>query len=58
MAYNVAQALVTTAAGLMLGIAAFVFYYYLRGRVVTIIAHVEAHASEFVELLTGKGPIE
>lgn len=58
MAYNVAQALVTTAAGLVLGIIAFIFYYYLRGRVVTIIAHVEAHASEFVELLTGKGPIE
>lgn len=58
MAYNVAQALVTTAAGLILGIIAFIFYYYLRGRVVTIIAHVEGYASEFVELLTGKGPME
>ena len=58
MAYNVAQAMVTTAGGLILGIVAVIFYYYLRGRVVTIIAHVEAHASEFVELLTGKGPIE
>jgi len=58
MAYNVAQAMVNTAAGLALAIMALIFYYYLRGRVVTIIAHVEAHASEFVELLTGKGAPE
>lgn len=55
MADNVAKAMVNTAAGLALAIMALIFYYYLRGRVVTIIAHVEAHSSEFVELITGKG---
>ncbi len=58
MADNVAKAMVNTAAGLALAIMALIFYYYLRGRVVTIIAHVEAHASEFVELITGKGAPE
>lgn len=58
MADNVAKAMVNTAAGLALAIMALIFYYYLRGRVVTIIAHVEAHASEFVELITGKGEPE
>lgn len=56
MAYNVAQAMITTAAGLMLAIPAMVVYFYLRGRVVRIVAEVEAHATEFVELLTeGRG---
>ncbi len=55
MAYNVAQAMITTAAGLMLAIPCMVVYYYLRGRVVKIVAEVEAQASEFIELLAG-GP--
>ncbi|MCC6488926.1 MAG: MotA/TolQ/ExbB proton channel family protein [Candidatus Hydrogenedentes bacterium] len=55
MAYNVAQAMITTAAGLMLAIPAMLVYYYLRGRVVKIVAEVEAQATEFVELLSG-GP--
>ena len=55
MADNVANAMVNTAAGLALAIMALIFYYYLRGRVVTIIAHVYADASEFVELIPVKG---
>ena len=55
MAYYVAQAMITTAAGLMLAIPAMLVYYYLRGRVVKIVAEVEAQATEFVELLSG-GP--
>jgi biopolymer transport protein ExbB len=51
MAYNVAQAMVTTAAGLMLAIPAMVAYFYFRGRVVKIIALVEAQAAELVDLL-------
>jgi biopolymer transport protein ExbB len=43
--------MVTTAAGLMLAIPAMIFYYFLRGRVIKIIAEVEAQASELVELL-------
>lgn len=51
MAYNVSQAMITTAAGLLLAIPALVIYYYLRGRVLRVIAQVETQAGEFVELL-------
>ncbi len=51
MAEGVAQAMITTAAGLMLAIPAMLVYFYLRGRVTRIVAEVEAEASEFVELL-------
>lgn len=52
MATSVALAMITTAAGLLLAIPAMTIYFFLRGRVVKIIAEVEAHASEFVELIT------
>lgn len=51
MAYNVSQAMITTAAGLLLAIPALVAYYYLRGRVVKIISRIEGQAAEFVELI-------
>jgi len=53
MAYSVSMAMITTAGGLVLAIPALGVYYFLRGRVIKIIASVEAQASEFVELLTG-----
>ncbi len=52
MASGVAQAMVTTAGGLMLAIPAFVLYFYLRGRVIKIIAHMESLAGEMVEILS------
>jgi len=51
MAYNVSQAMITTAAGLLLAIPALVMYYYLRGRVLRVVSQIEMQASEFVELL-------
>jgi biopolymer transport protein ExbB len=51
MAYNVSQAMITTAAGLLLAIPALVMYYFLRGRVLRVVAQIEMQASEFVELL-------
>lgn len=51
MAYNVSQAMITTAAGLVLAIPALVTYYYLKGRVIKIISRVEAQSSEIVEIL-------
>lgn len=51
MAYNVSQAMITTAAGLILAIPALMAYYFMRGRVLKIVAQVESHASEFVELI-------
>ena len=55
MASSVAMAMVTTAAGLLLAIPAMAVYYYLRGRVIKIVAEVEAQASEFVELIARSG---
>lgn len=52
MAYSVASAMITTAAGLVLAIPAMAVYFFLRGRVIKIIAEVEAQASEFVEMIT------
>lgn len=49
MANAVSQAMITTAAGLMLAIPALVVYYYLRGRVVKIVSEVEMHATEMIE---------
>lgn len=51
MASNVSQAMITTAAGLVLAIPTLMIYYYLRGRVLTVLSLVEAQASEFVELI-------
>ncbi len=51
MAYSVSQAMITTAAGLILAIPVMGIYYYLRGRVVRIIADVEEQASIFIEVL-------
>jgi biopolymer transport protein ExbB len=51
MALNVSEAMITTAAGLLLAIPALLTYYYMRGRVLKVISIVESQASEFVELI-------
>ena len=51
MAASVAQAMVTTAAGLVVAIPTMAVYFYLRGRVIKIIADLDAQASEFVEMI-------
>lgn len=55
MAYYVSMAMVTTAGGLIVAIPAMSAYYFLRGRVIRIVAVVEAQASEFVELIVEHG---
>ena len=52
VAENVSKALITTVGGLVVAIPCMVVYYFLRGRVIRIVAEVEAQASEVVELLT------
>ncbi|MBI5092309.1 MAG: MotA/TolQ/ExbB proton channel family protein [Candidatus Hydrogenedentes bacterium] len=52
VAYGVAKAMITTAAGLLLAIPAMIAYFYFRGRVVKIISQVEAYATEMIEALT------
>lgn len=51
MAANVSEAMITTAAGLLLAIPAMLLYFYLRGRVINVLALIESQASEFVELI-------
>lgn len=51
MAYAVSEAMITTAAGLLLAIPCMMIYYFLRARVIRIVAEVEAQASEVVELM-------
>ncbi|HOT52034.1 MAG TPA: MotA/TolQ/ExbB proton channel family protein, partial [Candidatus Hydrogenedentes bacterium] len=51
VAENVSKAMITTVGGLVVAIPCMVVYYYLRARVIKIVAEVEAQASEIVELL-------
>jgi biopolymer transport protein ExbB len=51
LAEGVSEALITTAAGLMIGIPALVFYSLFRGRVLKYIAELEAGATHFMALL-------
>ena len=54
MAYGVATAMITTAAGLVLAIPALMIYYYLRGQVLKIISAVEFHSAELLESLSSE----
>jgi len=57
LAAGVAQALITTIAGLVVGIPSMAFYAYFRGRVAKLTAQLEIAATEVFSLLTqGKGP--
>ncbi len=49
LASGIAQALVTTAAGLVVAIPVMAFYFYFRGRVQKVISAVEGIVSELVE---------
>ena len=52
IAENVSKAMITTVGGLVVAIPCMGLYFFLRGRVVKIIADVEAQSSEVVEVLT------
>ena len=51
LASGVSEALITTAAGLMVGIPALVFYSIFRGRVQKYIAELEAASTHFMATL-------
>lgn len=51
LASGVAEALVTTAAGLLIGIPAMAAYAYFRGRVQSLIADLEAATTQLVALM-------
>ena len=54
LAEGVYQALVTTAAGLVIGITAVIFYSIFRGRVQKYIAELEAAATHLMALLAAQ----
>ncbi|MBN1270592.1 MAG: MotA/TolQ/ExbB proton channel family protein [Kiritimatiellae bacterium] len=51
LAAGVSQALITTAAGLIVGIPAMIFYFYFRGRTAKLISNLEAVSAEILALL-------
>ena len=51
VASSVSKAMICTVGGLVVAIPSLAVYYYLRGRVVKIIAAVEAQSSEIIALL-------
>jgi len=52
LAAGVAQALITTAAGLIVGIPAMGFYAFFRGRVAKLTAQLETASADLLALLT------
>lgn len=54
VAGGIAEALITTAAGLIIAIPALMFYRYLRGRVDGLVLQMEADALRLVELIHGE----
>lgn len=51
---GIAEALITTAAGLLVGIPALMFYRYFRGRVDDLVITMEQDALKLVEVLCGQ----
>ena len=51
LAAGVSQALVTTAAGLMVGIPAMIFYAWFRGRSARLIGLLETHTADLLTLM-------
>jgi biopolymer transport protein ExbB len=54
LAGGVAQALVTTAAGLIIGIAAMAFYSLFRGRVSSMISDLEAATTHILNIISSQ----
>ena len=54
VANGIAQALVATAAGLLVAIPSLMFYRYLRGRVSELLVDMEQEAIKLVEIMHGE----
>ena len=57
LAGGIWEALVTTAAGLCIGIPALLFYNYLQAKVENFVFEMEATSSELIDLLTSSNQI-
>ncbi|MFP4057206.1 MAG: MotA/TolQ/ExbB proton channel family protein [Candidatus Brocadiia bacterium] len=58
LAAAIAQAMVTTAAGLVIGIPAMAVYFYLRGRLLRLMTHMEVVADEVAQTIIDRGAVE
>lgn len=56
MAGGIAEALITTAAGLTVAIPALLAYKYLRGRVESLVVQMEKEAMKLVSAIADRGP--
>jgi biopolymer transport protein ExbB len=56
LAGGIWEALISTAAGLVVGILAFFFYNYLLGRINRLVNDMEQSATEFIDLLQTPAP--
>jgi biopolymer transport protein ExbB len=54
LAGGISQALITTAAGLVVAIPSLMFYRYFRGRVDELVVYMEQEAIKLVEVMHGK----
>jgi biopolymer transport protein ExbB len=52
---GIMMAMVTTVAGLIVGILAYFFYNYLVARVTKVVQNMEAHSIEFIDILEEPG---
>jgi biopolymer transport protein ExbB len=52
LAAGVAQAMLTTVAGLLIGIPALFFYYIYRNKLAKIVGSLESHGTDLAELLS------
>lgn len=55
LAGGISQALLTTAAGLMVAIPAFLLYIYFLGRTDRLIMEMDSHAQRLVEVISAEG---
>jgi len=58
LAGGIAQALITTVAGLTVAIPSIMFYRYFRGRVDELVVYMEQQALKMVEILHGERAME
>jgi biopolymer transport protein ExbB len=54
LASGISEALITTAAGLIIAIPSLLFYHYFTSRVETLVSEMEHHSLQLVEMLGGR----
>jgi len=58
LAGGISEALITTAAGLSVGIPSLMFYRYFRGRVMELTINMEQEAIHLIEIIEGQRPAQ